>query len=117
MEAPSLEYFDSIFDGRGPEFWELVAALEVELASYGDELHQAVAARDQEALARLRHSHRPLVRNLGLEELAALEQHLRLALEAGAAKERLAELTGEFQARVSSLAGALGNLRSQGQKT
>jgi hypothetical protein len=97
METPSLDYFDRIFDRRGAEFWELVAALEDELTSYAADLGPLVAARDGAGLARLRHSHRPLVENLRLAGTRSLEQELRQALDEGAPGTRLEDLVGQLE--------------------
>ena len=112
METPSLEYFDTIFGARGPEFWELVDALVAELQSYAEDLGPLVASRDRAGLARLRHSHRPLVENLGLKELAAIEQTLRTALDDELPEARLAELLGEFQFHSRVAAQVLGDTRA-----
>lgn len=109
--AYSLEYFDRIFGQRGPEFWELLTALEEQLESYANDLRPVVAARDSSALARLRHTHRPLVENLGLSRLQALEGEIREAVESGAPDERLRSLAERFEGYARALARDLSGER------
>jgi len=84
--AFSLVYYDHIFgSGRGPAFWELVGALADELDEYALAVEAAaLGAVDAAALAALRHAHQPLVQNLGLGDLAAVEQRLKAEVEATA---------------------------------
>jgi len=82
MPKYSLVYFEDLFGGRNPGFWELIGALAEELDGYARELPQAVN-QGPEAVARIRHDHRPAVVNLGLEDLCAREEALKRALEAG----------------------------------
>ena len=109
----SLAYFDRIFGRRGPEFWELVAALEDQLGAYAADLREALAARDADALSRLRHTHRPVVENLELEDLLDLEQEARRSVEEGASDDGLASLADRFAGRLQNLARALGEERTQ----
>jgi len=92
----SLDYFWRILDPADPAWAELRTAMADELEAYA---HDVVAAGLRtEVLARLRHDHRPLVRNLALGRVEALEADLR---------DRAA--AGEAQA-AARLAGALGDL-------
>jgi hypothetical protein len=73
----SLEYYDRIFGVRSPAFFELLQALVEELEDYGASFGPTLASGDPEALTRLRHTHQPLVENLKLATLAALEEEAR----------------------------------------
>ena len=110
-ESFSLEYYDRIFGHRGPEFWELMLALEEQLESYADDLGPVLAARDRRALTRLRHSHRPLVLNLKLNRLHSLEAQIAEAVEQGTSNVPLDVLSGLFQEEAHNLAHRLAKLR------
>lgn len=92
----SLEYYDRIFGRRGPQFWALVSALEEELESYAEELPTVVTSRDRTALARLRHAHRPVLVNLRLDHLRALETQVMAALDANLPTATLQILARRF---------------------
>ena len=92
----SLEYYDRIFGRRGREFCELVEALAVQLESYVDDLGPLLAARDRPSLSRLRHSHRPMVLNLRLERLRAVEAEIVGALDVEAPTEQMDVLARRF---------------------
>ncbi len=106
-----LEYYDRIFSRHGPEFWELVKALEDQLESYAGDLTAAVAGRDATVLSRLRHSHRPAVINLRLTRLRALETEIADAIGQNAPKPQLDALVGRFTAEVRNVALSLAEIR------
>lgn len=112
-EAPveptfSLDYYRHLFGGQpNSDYRELVAALAEELEAYAGDVEQVVAAGDRQALGPLRHAHRPLVLNLGLVGLRALEVDLAAAWEAGAPVSRLADLSARFAAEARTLARLL----------
>lgn len=84
MARYSLNYYESLFPTRGPGFEELVEALAQELEDYARDLSVGVdAGWGASELARVRHSHRPLVVNLGLHDLEDLEGRVAGALGSG----------------------------------
>lgn len=82
MPKYSLQYFEDLFGGRTPGFWELVEALIAELESYAEEVGPS-GREGAVATGRLRHDHRPAVTNLRLTDLMAAEEGLKRCLEAG----------------------------------
>ena len=106
----SLEYFDRIFGDRSPEFWELVEALREELKGYAEEFPAAVRKGDLQTLAQLRHMHRPLTINLGLDRLRALESQTSDEIRSRASPERLEELSREFSVVARKVAQGLEDL-------
>ena len=107
----SLEYFDRIFGCRGPEFWELIEALEAQLESYAADLPTVLVSRKPGALADLRHSHSPMVENLRLNELRALEREIRDALENRVPDNCLSDLSAKFGAHARLVVQALASER------
>lgn len=102
MERYTLNYYQSLFSSEGAEFAELVEALAQELEDYAREVSEAAPGWGQGDLARARHSHRPMVVNLGLETLAALETRLTAAKP-----EALGPAVEAFVAEARSLARQL----------
>jgi len=98
----SLEYYDRIFGARTPAYQELLFALSAELEDYAANLGPILDSGDASALSRLRHAHRPLVQNLNLTGLQALEAEIRQAVDAGALRAQLADQEARFvhEARV-----------------
>lgn len=86
--AYRLTYYDRIFPSRGPAFWELVSALADELDDYAQSIDRWEPLGTEADLARLRHSHRPLVLNLELTALASLEADLRVAAAVPGSRDR-----------------------------
>lgn len=103
----SLAYYERIFGGvRGPTYRELVDALADELDDYASAVEAwARTGAPAEALASLRHAHRPLVLNLALNDVRTLEDQLRLAAEAQ--DPALEVLGGELAALTRATAQAL----------
>jgi len=112
MDQPfSLEYYDRIFGRRGPEFWELVSALSEELEKYAQDLGQALRSRDRESFTRLRHTYRPVVLNLDLTNLRALETEIAQAFATEEPAEMLAALASQFHDEAQDIARVLSQIR------
>lgn len=80
MARYSLTYYESLFPEKGPAYDELIEALAQELEDYAREVTEVASQGwGGSDLARVRHSHRPTVENLGLEALASLEVRLMSA--------------------------------------
>ena len=108
-----MEYYDRIFGDRSPAYDELIQALADELEDYAASLGPTLKTGDPEVLARLRHSHLPLVENLKLSGLQAWEAEVKNALEAGMSRSKLADLESRFVQEARTLASALISVRFQ----
>jgi HPt (histidine-containing phosphotransfer) domain-containing protein len=107
----SLEYYDRIFSRRGPEFRELVRALEEQLESYAKDLGGALASRDWGTVSRLRHSHRPAILNLRLNRVQALETEIAEAIANEAPIAELEALAQRFATEVRNVTRSLAESR------
>jgi len=103
----SLRYYEQLFDGRTTEFWELVSALEQQLEAYAADLSKVLATKDRAALARLRHTHRPMIENLALVSLKALEAEVKRALDEDLSSQILQDLADQFALEARSVARSL----------
>lgn len=112
--AYSLDYYEALFGARNDGFWELIDALGTELEEYAGALEPILASRDSQALTRLRHEHRPMVRNLELLDLQAMEEELQVALDHGAAPDRIARLGELLAAEARALSRFLTSERLRG---
>ena len=97
-----MAYYDRIFGVRSPAFFELLQALVEEIEDYGDSFGPILASGDAEALTRLRHTHQPLVENLKLTTLAALEDEAKMVSTLD-----LADLQARFSKEAHRLADLL----------